>query len=366
MIKGRKMATLNEYITCIENQDTTLTRISLSGTELNNTDANRLMEALRNAPKIAKNIKRIDLDNNELTHINIPAELIALQELYLEKNQLTSINIPVELIALQELHLDENRLTSINIPAKLTALRSLLLNDNELTSINIPAQLIALQWLRLNNNQLTSINIPATLIALQWLILDENRLTMATKLALSALNITRPNLQITGLENNLAVQLTPKILQKHFEVIMEPVLFTRKMPLSELTISGVLSPHLPAELILLVLDFYGSSIYKLLNAAITMLSYSFNNDYAQLVLTQYLSSKAMTKLRAELTAKQILDISNATPLYQGKPATQSSAPIVVALQAKANYFNRFELNEEEEASASQDSQKRLKPTPQDL
>jgi hypothetical protein len=154
VVKGRKMTALNEYITRIENQDTTLTSIDLINTGLNDADANRLMQALRNAPEIAKNIERIDLAHNQLTSIKIPATLIVLQGLYLNRNQLTIINIPVELTTLR------------------------------------------------------------------WLFLGNNQLTAATKLALSALSITRTELQMS-IEENIPGQLTSAILDNHFKPMLE-------------------------------------------------------------------------------------------------------------------------------------------------
>jgi hypothetical protein len=56
----------------------------------NHADANMLMEALRNAPEIAKNIEIITIRYNyyQLTSINIPATFIVPQKLNLSSNQL--------------------------------------------------------------------------------------------------------------------------------------------------------------------------------------------------------------------------------------------------------------------------------------
>jgi hypothetical protein len=140
VIKRRKMATLNEYIMRIEDQDTTLTSITLDRTGLNNADAERLMQALRNAPEIAKSITSIDLNSNQLTSINIPATLIALQGLHLSSNQLTSINIPATLIALQELDLQGNQLTAATKLA-LSALRAITHGLRIVMDANAPEQL---------------------------------------------------------------------------------------------------------------------------------------------------------------------------------------------------------------------------------
>jgi TPR repeat protein len=256
------MISLNDYIERIENNDFTLTEIDLDSRELNDDDAESLMQALFNNPEVAQGITILSLSDNQLTSINILATLTALQELGLGDNQLTDIAIPTTLRALTDLDLFENRLTIVDIPQTLIALKTLLLNDNrltditipatlralnhlrlsrnqltridipvelialqeldlennQLTSINIPATLIALQALSLYSNQLTSINIPATLIALQALNLYSNQLTRATKLALAEFALTRPRLIISGLDD-IPAQLTPEILQEHFEAM---------------------------------------------------------------------------------------------------------------------------------------------------
>jgi Leucine-rich repeat (LRR) protein len=118
VIKGRKMAILNEYITRIENQDATLTSIDLFY-GLNDADADRLMQAFRNAPEIAKNITSIDLSNNQLTSINIPATLIALQWLELENNRLTAAT-KIALTAFGIIRPALEILIEENIPEQLT------------------------------------------------------------------------------------------------------------------------------------------------------------------------------------------------------------------------------------------------------
>jgi len=125
-------------------------------------------------------LQRLDLSYNQLTAITIPGTLTALQRLDLSYNQLTAITIPATLTALQRLYLSRNQLTAITIPATLTALQGLYLSRNQLTAITIPATLTALRDLYLSDNQLTAITIPATLTALQGLYLSYNKLTAIT------------------------------------------------------------------------------------------------------------------------------------------------------------------------------------------
>jgi hypothetical protein len=120
------MVTLNTYIEQIERNDTGLTYIDLGWSGLNDSDANRLMEALRNAPEVANNIETITLVSNQITSVNIPDTLIALQTLRLDANRLTNINIPDTLIALERLSVNDNQLlTSVNLPDTLIALQEL-------------------------------------------------------------------------------------------------------------------------------------------------------------------------------------------------------------------------------------------------
>jgi hypothetical protein len=385
VIKGEKMTTLNEYIERIENQDATLTSISLIDTGLNNADAERLMQALRNAPEIAMNIERIELcGNNQLTSINIPATLIALQELGLSDNQLTSINIPATLIALQELGLSRNQLTSINIPATLIALQELGLSRNQLTSINIPATLIALQGLTLNSNQLTSIDIPATLIDLQWLglsrnqlisinisvelialqslhldsnrltsinipaqlialndlTLHHNQLTAATKLALSAFNITRPGLLIF-IEENIPEQLTPEILDNHFKTIaatylsiVDSQIFKDKV----LNLYACLSKKLPADIISSHISGFiiENNVQELLLANIEMLRRCFaNNEMETETLSSWLASPKMKSIISMINQKHNTKINNLLKMYDRKFLDISTMPHKKSLVASS-------------------------------
>jgi hypothetical protein len=297
------MTALNEYIKRIENQDATLTSIGLRSTELNTTDAERLMQALRNSPEIANHIRTLDLCDNQLTSIDIPATLIALQDLYLQGNQLTSIDIPATLIALQRLSINNNQLSSIDIPATLTALYQLYLDNNQLTSLNIPATLTALRLMYLEYNQLTSINISAELIALHTLHLKNNQLTAATKLALSAFNIKMPALYII-IGENIPGQLTPEIFQEHFET-MRPVFLanmqSRKFKNAVINATVIKSKPvksksegaLPIDLILMALDAEGVGLVLTdeLDKNITMFKNAFANDEQQLnVLNQWLNT----------------------------------------------------------------------------
>ncbi len=186
------------YIDRINADDPTLREINLASLNLGDTYITELMAALTSNPNVAQRIVTLNLADNKLTSIIIPATLVALQWLRLNSNKLTSIIIPEALVALQWLNLERNKLTSIIMPTTLFALEELRLDDNQLTSINIPATLVALKEMRLADNQLTSIIIPATLVALEEMRLADNQLTSinipATFVALQLLYLERNKL----------------------------------------------------------------------------------------------------------------------------------------------------------------------------
>jgi hypothetical protein len=377
------MTTLNEYIARIENHDITLININLMNSGLNNDDANRLMNALRNAPEVAIRITDLNLGFNRLTCINLPAELIALRNLILSSNQLTSINIPSEFVALRLLDLDYNVLTSINLPSELIALQQVALGCNQLTSINISAELISLRSLRLNNNQLTyinipaglialqrlqleynqltsinipgelialqhfciafnqvtsinissklialrvldfkdnqltSINIPAELIALQYMGFDNNQLTIATKLALCAFRATMPEININGIDNNIAEELTPAILNEHFQTRVSLFLFS----IEPSVYKGIVFPirNMPIEMILLVTKFIiDNNTPLLIREDIAMLKRCFANDEAKTAtLNKWLSSPEMKGIEELIVNKALNDkINSLLKIYE--------------------------------------------------
>jgi Leucine-rich repeat (LRR) protein len=334
---------LDEYIRRIEQNDQALCVIDLRTVGLNDDDVEILMAKLTSTINVAARITGLYLNDNQLTSINIPAELTNLKELRLYNNQLTSINIPAELINLKELHLNDNQLTSINIPAELTKLTRLHLGNNQLTSINIPVQLVNLRelWLGCNQltsinipvqlvnlrelwlgcNQLTSINIPAELIKLNKLYIDNNqlisiniqaeftnlhllyignnRLTMVTKIALGLLMATKQKLVIYGLDGDMIEQLSLEIIEKHFDVILNESLSKIKITFGSCAMKAAIKAitKLPKDLILSIINFINCPS-KLLNENIAMLSGLFAKNESQLdILNEFLDSPLMTMIR---------------------------------------------------------------------
>jgi hypothetical protein len=281
----------------------------------------------------------LNLNDNKLTSINIPATLTALLALELHNNQLTSINIPDGLTALQILGLGHNQLTSINMPAKLIALKRLNLQQNQLTSINIPATLTALRTLFLGNNQLTSINIPATLIALETLGLENNQLTAATKIALIAFGIIRPALQIL-IEENIPEQLTPAILQEHFQTIASTCLsiISSKIFKDKVLDLYTMSKGLPLDILSSHISWFiiENNAQELLLANIAMLRRCFaNNKMEAETLSSWLTSPEMESITSMINQKQNTKINKLLEMYDRKFLDISRMPHKKSLVASS-------------------------------
>jgi Leucine-rich repeat (LRR) protein len=242
---------LDEYISRIEQNDQDLCVIDLESANLNNDDIERLMAKLTAAINVAPRIIKLCLNNNQLTSVNISAELTNLNELYLYDNHLTSINIPAELTNLHLLDLNDNQLTSINIPVELANLTHLWLGNNQLISINIPAELTNLNALSLSGNQLISINIPAELTNLEMLWVDDNQLT--------SINIPAEltNLHLLGLNDNqlTSINIPSELTNLNVLILANNQLTSINIPvelakLTHLWLSGnqLISINIPAEL----------------------------------------------------------------------------------------------------------------------
>jgi Leucine-rich repeat (LRR) protein len=334
---------LDEYISRIEQNDQDLCVIDLESANLNNDDIERLMAKLTAAINVAPRIIKLCLNNNQLTSVNISAELTNLNELYLydnhltsinipaeltnlhlldlNDNQLTSINIPVELANLTHLWLGNNQLISINIPAELTNLNALSLSGNQLISINIPAELTNLEMLWVDDNQLTSINIPAELTNLKELYIGDNQLTMVTKIALTLLIATQKNLNIHDLGNDVMEQLSTEILEEYFEVIVNESLSEIKMALRSCAIKAAIKgsveviTKLPEHLIYSIINFISCSD-KLLNENVTMLRRMFAKNELQLnILNAFLNSPRMKTIRSAIYNAHNNEIAGHLKMY---------------------------------------------------
>ena len=86
----------------------------------------------------AQNLTTLNLDNNQLTSLTLPAGLSSLAGLNIEGNQLTNLTLPEDLTNLTFLALGDNQLRRLTLPAGLTNLTRLSIFRNPLQSIILP------------------------------------------------------------------------------------------------------------------------------------------------------------------------------------------------------------------------------------
>lgn len=83
----------------------------------------------------AKNLITLDLSNNPLSGISIPAELTNLQHLDLSRTQLRDLTLPNGLLNLRTLALSGNGVSTLRIPFDMAQLASLAVDGNPLTRL---------------------------------------------------------------------------------------------------------------------------------------------------------------------------------------------------------------------------------------
>lgn len=111
----------------------------------------------------------------DLTTLDLPADLSALQYLDVSECALSSLHLP-GLQALEKLYLQKNGLQHLDWPAACPQLVLVDLSENQLESLVLPAGLEKLRFLYLKDNQLHRLNAAGSLPALQVLHLRNNQL----------------------------------------------------------------------------------------------------------------------------------------------------------------------------------------------
>jgi formylglycine-generating enzyme required for sulfatase activity len=168
----------------------------------------------------------LHLRANQLTHFNAPPDLRALSFLDIGENQLRSVNLPAGMGHLINLRLSGNtNLTSLSLPAGMTNLSGIFLRFNALTNLMLPPDLFQLATLDILGNNLTSLNLPSGLTNLTDLFLAGNQLTRLTLPP----DMTRLTSLVLGLPDNPLTQL----------VLSEPQAITLAGTVAELQNQGI-------------------------------------------------------------------------------------------------------------------------------
>jgi hypothetical protein len=161
------------------------------------------------------NLANLDLFENFLSSVTLPAGLTALTNLDLGLNQLTSFTMPPGATNLFSLSLFGNQLTNVSLPADLRRLNTLGLSSNRLRSLDLPSGLIGLAFLNLNNNLVTNLTLPPDMKELLGVFVDGNPFTtfvLSEPLAAGNLTQTVASLQSQGV-NVFTYPLTVQLLR---------------------------------------------------------------------------------------------------------------------------------------------------------
>jgi hypothetical protein len=155
----------------------------------------------------------LDIRENQLSNLTLPADLNHLATLGLSGNKLTSLTLPPGLTNLTVIFVRFNQLTNLTLPPGLTHLDTLDAIGNQLGSVALPAGLTSLVNLFLGGNQLATLSLPPDMTQLTWLVLNGNPLaTLVLSEPLAATNLAETvasleSLGVSVFTYPLAVQL---------------------------------------------------------------------------------------------------------------------------------------------------------------
>lgn len=125
-----------------------------------------------------KNLKYLELDNNEIDDLTPIQDLVKLEYLRIVNNHLTDISPINKLTEMDYLCLDKNCISNISAISNLTRIRFLSLNHNRIENISAIPKLTKLQKLWLRHNYISDISsIEGVHHTLRSLLLSHNLLT---------------------------------------------------------------------------------------------------------------------------------------------------------------------------------------------
>ena len=119
-------------------------------------------------------LRRADLDRNEIIDVSALARLTNLESLDLRDNRVIDVSPLANLVQLTVLRLSENRIINIAPLANLTHLVALWLSGNGITDVTALANLTQLTELRLDGNRIIDVSPLARLTKLDMLDLRRN------------------------------------------------------------------------------------------------------------------------------------------------------------------------------------------------
>lgn len=118
-------------------------------------------------PDSLAHLRIFEASFNQLTEMRFPEGMSKLEWLDLSSNSLTNfVLLPGPGAAFNVLNLSQNHLTTLQLPAGLVGLRSLYLSVNQLTELSVPEDMSHLDVLYVFGNNLTRLMIPAGLESL--------------------------------------------------------------------------------------------------------------------------------------------------------------------------------------------------------
>lgn len=122
-------------------------------------------------------LKALNLSENALSKLHLPAHLQHLQHLNVEENpKLLQLTLPGPLPTLETFTANECALLSLELPAGMHRLRHLDLRKNRLNRLVFEAECGSLSFLDASQNELSELHLPAGFAALQYLYLNDNGL----------------------------------------------------------------------------------------------------------------------------------------------------------------------------------------------
>ncbi|GLC88053.1 leucine-rich repeat protein [Lysinibacillus piscis] len=115
---------------------------------------------------------------NELTNIEIPSSVTFIGGFAFMRNKLISVEIPDSVTLIEGQAFAINQLTSVKLPSNMTTIWQGLFKENQLMNIEIPSSVTTIHAGAFAKNKLTSVEIPPSVTTIEEEVFTENELTM--------------------------------------------------------------------------------------------------------------------------------------------------------------------------------------------